>query len=553
MGNEAIVRGALEAGVQFVSTYPGTPASEIGDSFSAIKKEGAGNFYFEYSINEKVAMEAGMGASLSGKKTLIAMKHFGLNVASDSFIPFVYTGTGQKGPTVVVVADDPSCHSSAQSEEDTRSYAELAHIPILEPSEPSECKEFVRRAFDLSEKYLVPIMIRLTTRVSHQRAAVNFGSLPPKSRRVPRFEGDKKQFVTLPPRILELKEELLKKEEKIRKLFSEKTNLNFITNKDGSNLKKLKGIGVITSGVSYLYTLEALEAMGICLPVLKIGVFHPFPKDKAKNFIKNKKLILVIEELEPHLENKVLEIAGREGVDVKVKGKKLIPQTGEIRPEDAANALSKITGRKNPLEKRKVKIPSPVKRTPRFCSGCAYWKVFSVVSSNLPKNAVVGGDIGCYMMASFPPYNLYDYMYSMGSSVGVAHGIKKAIEKGKKQKVVAFIGDSTFFHAGIPALINAVHNGSDILTIIMDNRITAMTGHQPYPGIEMTGKKTKGKAIDLEKLVKALGAENVSKIDPARDIDKFEAKVKEFINKKGVSVIIARHPCWLYYEKRGGK
>ena len=535
IGNEAIVRGALESGVQFVSTYPGTPASEIGDTFSKIAKLKKGGFYFEYSINEKVALEAGIGASFSGLKTLVAMKNFGLNVAADSLLPFCYTGS--KGPTVIVVADDPSCHSSAQSEENSRAFAQLAHIPILEPCDPQECQDFVKIGFQISEKYKIPIIIRLTTRVSHQRASIKLEKLP-KIKKQGKFVKNKNQLVTMPPRVLEMKKELFEKIEKIKKQVSEKSEINKLTT---SGLKSDFTLGIITSGVSYLYVMEALEELNLNIPILKLGFFYPLPEEKIKRFINppagGLKKVLVVEELEPYLEKEVERLAKNINPKIQIFGKNLLPETGELKPEQVIAAIAKIAGKKlKPIKNLNIK---PIKHFPRFCSGCSYWKVFMGIKKATTnyKNIVFGGDIGCYMMASSCFNNFYDYLSCMSSSVGIAHGIAKSAET-SNQKIVAFIGDSTFFHSGIPALINCVHNKSDVLVIILDNKITAMTGHQPCPKIK------------IENIIKSLEIKNLKTIDPVKNYNDFIKTAKQFLLKKGVSVIIAQHPCWLYYAKK---
>jgi len=539
LGNEAIVRGALEAGVNFVSTYPGTPASEIGDTFFRIaKKIGV---YFEYSTNEKVALEAGIGASFSGLKTLVAMKSFGANVALDALLPFVYTGV--KGPTVLVVADDPSCHSSAQSEENCRGLAYLAHILILEPSDPQECKNFTRLAFQISEKFKIPVMIRTTTRVAHQKMPVKLEKLPEKGAKLlkGRFVKDPKKFVTLPPRVLEMKKELLEKIEKIRQ-FSENSKINLI---QGATLDK----GIITSGISYLYVMEALKdynppatlplakgeraPLNLNLPVLKLGFFYPLPEKKIQNFIKSLKKVLVVEELEPYLEKEVERLAKNANPKLQIFGKNLIPEVGELKPEIVISAIAKFTNKKYPISNIQYPISIP-KRLPQLCPGCPYWLVFSAIKKAVDtKEVIFGGDIGCYMLFGTPALNIQDYLSCMGSSVGIAHGIKKATG----QKLIAFIGDSTFFHAGIPALINTVFNKSNPLIIVLDNQTTAMTGHQPHPGAPATPD-----GIKIEEIVKACGIKNLKVIDPIKQ-EEFVNAVKKFLDKKEVSVIIARRPC----------
>jgi len=538
LGNFAVMRGALEAGVQFVSTYPGTPASEIGDGFSLLEKAGQGNFYFEYSINEKVALEAGIGASFSNLKALVAMKSFGLNVASDALLPFVYTGS--KGPTVIVVADDPSCHSSGQEEENTRGFAYLAHIPILEPSDPQECKDFTKFAFHLSEKFEIPVILRLTTRVAHQSSIVKLGEIERPKERIG-FVKNYKKFVTMPPRVLEMHEELLDKIEGIRKV-AEESVVNLID--DWSDSAK---IGIITSGVSYLYVKEARQSLNLKIPVLKLGFFHPLPIKKIAGFIEPLKKVLIVEELDPYLEKEIKILAKDINPKLEIMGKSLLPEAKELTPEIVISAIANLAGKKLkislPVSGGKLKIPQ---RFPNLCAGCPYWSVFNGVKQAVKEaglkneDVVFGGGIGCYMLASFPPHNIQDYLLCMGSSLGVAHGIKKA---DKKQKLISFVGDSSFFHSGIPALINIVHNQSNPLIILMDNQITAMTGQQPYPGIAESGRKEKGQKVKLEEIVRACGIRHLKIIEPAKDYKEFVSAVKAFLKKDEATVIIARGPC----------
>ncbi len=576
LGNEAIVRGALEAGVQFVAAYPGTPSSEVGIVFSQIAKDAG--VYFEYSTNEKVALEAVIGASFSGLKSLCAMKNFGLNVASDSLLPFCYTGS--KGATVLLVADDPSCHSSAQSEENSRAFAQLAHIPILEPSDPQECKDFTKLAFQISEKFEIPVMIRSTTRVAHQKMPVVLGKInglgsKPVSFAPGQFIENKNKFVTMPPRVLEMHKELLEKIAKI-KVFSEKSPLNQV-----SGARTSAGLGIVSSGVSYLYVKEALKELKLDLPVLKLGFFYPLAENKIKQFIKNLKQVLVVEELEPYLEKEVQALAKdvnpklhpvksrKVGIPpkaelfnrVKIFGKSHLSEVGELRPDDVIKAVAEVAGKK--LLPQPKESPKKIKHLPRFCTvpTCPYWKMFAAVkkavgqagigAGNKVKKVVFGGDIGCYMIAALKPHNLYDYISCMGSSAGIAHGIAKATEG--KQKVIAFMGDSTFFHAGIPALINAVYNNSNILLIIGDNRITAMTGHQPNPGSGTTGMGQQSSEIKIEDIAKAVQVKNVKVLDPVDQFDLLVSTIKEFIPKQEPSVIVSRKVCALLAKRQAKK
>jgi len=540
LGNEAIVRGALEAKVNFVSTYPGTPASEIGDTFAKIAKEAG--IYFEYSTNEKVALEAAIGASFSGLRCLVAMKNFGLNVSLESLIPFLYTGS--KGPTVIVVADDPNCWSSAQSEENSRGFAQLAHIPILEPSDAQECKDFTKLAFELSEKFKIPILIRTTTRVAHQRMPIKLGEMKLSRKTTKgRFVKDPRRFVTLPPRVLEMKKELLEKIEKVKE-YSEKSPINQISRGRASASFK---VGIVTSGISYLYVMEALKELNLNLPVLKLGFFYPLSEKKIKNFIKKLKKVLVVEELEPYLEREIRALSKDINPNLQIFGKSHLPQVGELRPEYVTKAIATLLKRKFKESKRKI---SSIPRKPQLCPGCPYWLVFGAVKKVAPKNTIFGGDIGCYMLAGLPPHKIQDYLSCMGSSIGIAHGIKKATSSAfakasaDKQKLITFIGDSTFFHAGIPALINTVFNKSNPLIIILDNQTTAMTGHQPHPGAPRGNK-----GIKIEDIVSACGVKNLKVIDPLNQKE-FIATLKEFLNKNEVSVIVARHPCIFLARKK---
>jgi indolepyruvate ferredoxin oxidoreductase alpha subunit len=558
LGNEAVCRGAIESGVNFVSTYPGTPASEIGNTFWQIKEELKKlnpNFHFEFSTNEKVAMEAAAGAALSGFKSLVAMKHFGLNVASDFLHTLMYSGID--GSMVIFVADDPSCWSSAQSEQNTRFYSLMAHIPTLEPSSPQEFKDFTKFVFELSGKFKIPIMIRSTTRASHQSGPVILGKFEVGSLKLEgKFVEDPRRFSTMAPRVLEMKKELFEKIEKIKKI-AERSSFNEVYELNAKSYKPKAGI--ITSGVSFFYVMEALKKMNLKLPVLKLGFIYPLPERKILKFLKNLKRVLIVEELEPYLEREIAILAKRENLKVEILGKgerieggriwkerkAILPQIGELKPEYVEIAISKILNKKPSFNYRlhlkkfeKIKVPA---RPPILCPGCPYWWIINAIKKVVdPQKVIFGGEIGCYMLFSHKVIDLQDYLYCMGSSTGVAHGISKMT----KQKVICFVGDSSFFHAGIPALINTVFNQSNPLIIILENRTTAMTGHQPHPGVG------DGKAINIEDIVKACGIKNVKVIDQVENQKEFEETLKEFLEKEEVSVIVARHICALLEKKK---
>ncbi len=542
LGNEAVVRGALEAGLGFASTYPGTPASEIGDAFAEIAKEAG--IYFEYSVNEKVALEAAAGASFSGVKSFVSFKHFGLNVASDSVFPIAYTGA--KG-LVIAVADDPNCWSSAQSEQDSRWFARLAKIPMFEPASPQECKDFTKLAFQLSEKFDIPVFLRLTTRSSHMRGIVKLGKIV-KGPTQGFFKKDLKKFDNIPPHTMRMHEELLQKIEKIRHE-AEKSKLNFIVNP-----KAKSDFGIIVAGVAFDYVMDTLEDMNLKIPVLKLGLTYPLPAGIISNFIKKFKSVLIAEEIDPILEDEIRALAKDVNPELKIFGKEeYLPKSGELTEEKIISAIEKITAKKYSFDlqshsKKFQKIKSKIAhRFPLLCPGCQHRATFYAAKAAAP-DAVFGGDIGCYILGIYPPYEVQDFIFSMGAVQGITHGIKKV----SQQKVISFIGDSTFFHAGMPGLLNMAYNKSNPLVIVLDNRITAMTGHQPNPstGLTATGEQTK--EADIAAIAKAFGIENVKTVDPF-NLKQTEDAIREFLNSGKLSLIVAKRECELLAVRKKKK
>lgn len=526
LGNEAIVEGALSAGVSFVSGYPGCPSAEIGDIFGKIAKDHG--VYAEWSVNEKVALEAAIGASFSGLKSLVNMKSFGINVCSDALLPLAYTST--KSPLVIFIGDDPSCWSSAQSEQNSRAYANLSHIPMLEPVDPQECYDYTKFAFELSEKFDTPVIIRTTTRVAHQRAIVEFEPNEDKNKKIGEFVKNSHKFSTMPPRTLEQKKELLEKIEKIRQ-FAEKSKINSIVGKN-------KKTGIIASGISYLHALEAIEELGSDVAILKLGFFYPLPEKKIQEFLKPLKNVLVLEELDPFVEKEVERISKNINPKIKIFGKNLVPEIGELNAEKIISALAKITGKKNkPFNVKPNILP---KRTARLCEGCPYWYILPTIKRVAPENTIFGGDIGCNMIAGLPPHNMHDYLFCMGSSIGIGHGI----EKSTNQKVITLMGDGTFFHSGIPGMINAVYNKSNPLMIILDNRITAMTGHQPNPGMGKNAMGEPAEELKIEDIARSCGVKHIKVLDPI-NMKELEDTIKEFLLKDEVSMIICKRICAL--------
>lgn len=538
LGNEAVVRGALAAGVDYVSGYPGCPSAEIGDEFGRIAKENG--VYAEWATNEKVGLESAIGASFSGLKSLVNMKSFGINVCSDSLFPLAYTGT--KAPMVIFVGDDPSCHSSAQSEQDSRGYAYLGHIPVLDPSSPQECYDFTKLGYEISEKFNIPVILRSTTRVAHQRSLVIFEEPVKRDFKKGEFAKNPHQFSTMPPRVMEMKTELLEKLEKI-KSFAEKSKINPIRKPSASN--GASKVGVIATGISYFYVLEAMEKMGLDLPVLKLGFFYPLPEKMIAGFLKGKTKVLVAEELDPYLEKEIIRIAKEANLKIEIFGKNVLSGTGELDASKAEFALSKMMGLKiRPLQRNKNTV---AKRYPKLCDGCPYWYILPTIKKIAGDSVVYGGDIGCNMMAGLPPHNMQDYLFSMGASMGISHGVSKSTS----QKVISIIGDGTFFHAGIPGLINAVYNKSSPLILVLDNRITAMTGHQQNPGMGKTLMGENVEEIKIEEVAKACGVKHIKVLDPI-NMQELESAVKDFLQKDEVSIIICRRICALL-ERRLNK
>lgn len=536
LGNDAITRGGLEAGVGVITTYPGTPSSEIADNFSNIAinstKQGKNpGFYFEYSTNEKVALEIGAAASLAGLRSLTVMKHVGLNVASDAFMTYLYIGCN--GGHIIVSADDPFCHSS-QNEQDNRYYALFGNAPMLEPSTPQEAKKMIIEGFKISEELKLPILFRTTTRLNHVRGPVKFGKFQ-KSKRKGYFKKD--PLFTCVPSTARIKHPvLLKKIEKAEKI-SEKSPFNEIIPS-----KKNTKNGIVTSGVSFNYVKEAVDIINLNVNILKLGMTHPLPRKLCEQFIKSCKNLVVVEELEPILENQLKTIAYDIKSNVNIYGKSTndFSRLYEYNPDIVVNALSNIFKVKNPLPKQiksSIKIPN---RPPALCPGCPHRATYYAAKKASPKDTVYPNDIGCYTLGRDPPLEVADAVFCMGSNAGMASGFSIATN----QKVISFMGDSTFFHASIPAIIDAVHHDHNCVITILDNRTTAMTGHQPHPGTEITGMGKPAKLIKVEDVVRGLGVEHIEIVNP-RNIKKTIEVFKRALDYEGTSVVVSKAPCIL--------
>ncbi|MFX1520391.1 MAG: indolepyruvate ferredoxin oxidoreductase subunit alpha [Promethearchaeota archaeon] len=537
MGNVAIVRGAIESGVGFASTYPGTPASEIGDTFAALSIRDGWTGYFEYSTNEAVALEAAAGASFAGVRAICSMKHVGVNVAADPLFSLAYTGID--GGLVVVSADDPSCWSS-QNEQDNRHYAVHAGLPMLEPSSSQDALEMTRSAFEISEKTKEPVLLRTTTRIAHTYENVTFG--PIQERKTPHFER-RISRVMVPsnarPAHLRLLENL-----ELAKELSENSefNISSVSNKD---------LGIITSGISYAYSLDALRWMDIDASILKLGMTYPLPKKMIADFVESVGKVLVVEELDSWLETQVRAIAQVNALTTPIFGKEqeLLPLAFELSTNHVALALSKITGKPLPIdytvvhEKFEAAKDLLIPRPPLLCAGCPHRASFyAIKQATKDQEIIVGNDIGCYALGITPPFHLGDWLVCMGASTGIACGIAQVVD----DPVIAVIGDSTFFHAAVPALINAVQNNARFTLVILDNLTTAMTGHQPSPGSKLGDMR--GTAIKIEEVVRGCGVENIYKLDPYKLEDSIKI-FEEAINHDAPSVVIARHVCSLVLDR----
>ena len=509
IGNEAVAAGALDAGVRLISSYPGTPSTEITECAAKSRE-----LHVEWAPNEKVAAETAIGAAIGGARALCAMKHVGLNVAADPLYTAAYTGV--RGGMVAVVADDPGMHSS-QNEQDSRCHAIGAHLPMLEPSNSQECYDYTRLAFEISERFDVPVLLRLTTRIAHSQSLVE--TRPAVRPEIIKYEKKTDKYVMMPMQARGRHLEVEKRD----------NALSLRINRQGLDRQELSGeLGVICSGAVYEYVKEALPEAS----VLKIGMVNPLSAEELKDFAGRVKRLIVAEELEPVIENKVRALG------IECQGKELFTLQGEY----SANLIrERVLGQKAEFEPAAALPPRP----PVLCPGCPHRSVFYVLKQ---MKLTVCGDIGCYTLGANAPLNAIDTCVCMGASIGVAHGMERsgAVDS---SRTVAVIGDSTFIHSGITGLINVVYNGGASTVIILDNSITGMTGHQQNPA---TGKDIRGDAapkLDLYKLCEAVGVRDIKVID-ARDMAAMKAGINDSLNRPEPSVIIAQWPCALLSKEK---
>ena len=509
LGNEAVARGMLEAGCKIVSSYPGTPSTEITE-YAAKYDE----IYCEWAPNEKVACEVAFGASLAGARSACCMKHVGLNVAADPLFTMSYTGVN--GGLVICVADDPGMHSS-QNEQDSRHYAEAAKLPMLEPSDSAEAKEFVKLAFSLSEEYDTPVILRTCTRIAHSQCAVELEE--PEAIEKKEYAKNPQKYIMAPANAIR-RHTVVEARTEALSAMAETTALN------RTEMATDRSLGIITSGTCYQYVKEIF---GDTVSVLKLGMVYPLPTQRILDFAKSVDRVVVVEELDPVIENhcKALGLA--------VDGKNLFPICGEF----SQSLIAKTLGAKT-YESAAPEQAVPV-RPPVMCAGCPHRGLFYVLAK---KKVTVLGDIGCYTLGSAAPLSAIDSVLCMGASVSGTHGFNKAMGESGEERTVAVIGDSTFMHSGMTGLANIAYNGTNSTVIIVDNSITGMTGHQQNPTTGYNIKGDPATKIDLEALCRALGISRVRVVDPY-DLKATEAAIMEELSAKEPSVIISRRPCAL--------
>ena len=509
LGNAAVARGLYEAGCQVISSYPGTPSTEITEEAAKYPE-----LYCEWAPNEKVATEVAVGASIAGARSFCAMKHVGLNVAADPLFTVSYTGVN--GGMVLAVADDQGMHSS-QNEQDSRHYAQAAKVPMLEPSDSEECKEFTRLAYELSEQFDTPVILRLSTRVSHSQSTVEWKE--PKPQQLKEYVKNPQKYVMMPAMA---KQRHVVVEQRMAKLRAYAENCPFNRIERVSSSK----IGVITSGITYEYVKEVL---GETVNILKLGLVHPLPQKLIQNFAKDMDTVYVVEELDDVIETFCKKIG------VSVIGKELFPWIGEF---------SQTLLKEKLLHKTEDHFTYPEElpaRPPVMCAGCPHRGLFYVLHE---LGLTVSGDIGCYTLGAQPPLSTIDTTICMGASVSGLHGFNKARGAESEKHTVAVIGDSTFAHSGITGLVNIVYNHSNSTVIILDNSITGMTGHQQNPTTGYAIRNEPTTAIDMEALCRAIGIKRVSVVDP-NDVKQLKVLIKREVETEAPSVIICRRPCAL--------
>jgi len=547
LGNEGVARGAIEAGVEFVSCYPGTPSSEISDTLCELS--GPFGHEFEYSANEIVATEAAAGVALFGGRSMVIFKGAGFFVASDALFHLVLGRIS--GAMVIVACDDPSMHSSSD-EVDLRMLAEAGSLITLVPSNVEDAKEMTLEAFKLSEQMRVPVLIRMSTRVCHQRGFIKLGDVPKKKGHMIDWDLLKDKWERFVPMGgAPVRGEMLKSIEVIERVKSifEDSKFNVL-------VKGESDIGILCCGVARGYSLEAMKLLGIEASVLNVGTVYPLPEKLLKKFIKGLKTLIVVEELRPYLESYIRALGKDINLDLQIFGKwnGYFPKSFEYDTSIVISSISRALSKNEPVDHKEIEMRTrladklTLPRIPVLCSGCPHRATFYAVKKATKGKAIFTQDVGCYSMGLLPPFEVGDIVLCMGASIGIACGISCISDK----PIIAVIGDSTFFHAGLPGLVNAVHTQANLTLFILDNGATGMTGLQPHPGTETSCGEHPAKKIDIEKIVKAIGVEDVKVVD-SYNIKEAITATKESMAFVGVSVIISRRSCAILTRRERSK
>ena len=540
LGNEAIARGAVEAGLGWASAYPGTPSTEIVEALHTVARDLG--IHVEWSVNEKVAFEAAYAAAMSGVRSLAAMKHVGVNVAADPVMTSAYTGVEES--LVLVSADDPGMWSS-QNEQDNRWYGLHAFIPVFEPYSPTEAKDLTRSVFHFSSRMKHPAILRTTTRLSHTRGPVTLGEPePPKP--TGSFEKDLKRWTVIPAHARRLRRKMLERWSRI-----EEEVEHFPYNKLE---KHSSGLAIIASGIAYGYVADALSYLSLrdTVTVLKLATTVPPPRRMILDLLSSHSEVLVVEELEPIVEGYAKKLAHEEKLDTRIRGKDLVNRAGELTLETVTRAIALFTDRDYPWTPLQHELGVPVpQRPPTLCPGCPHRALFYALKRAVNRTRtkpIYSGDIGCYSLGVLPPFEMQDTLVEMGGSIGLANGFAHV---DPEKTPVAIIGDSTFFHAGVPGLINAVYNKSPMLIVVLDNRVTAMTGHQPHPGTGFYATGEPAPMIRIEDVARGVGLEHISAVDPfnLKETEKALIDALRYVKEQGKpALVVARRACTLLID-----
>ncbi|MDI9367325.1 MAG: thiamine pyrophosphate-dependent enzyme, partial [Thermotogota bacterium] len=535
MGNTAVVRGMLEAGVRAVTSYPGSPTPEIAAAIASIPAE-RNPMYFEFSVNEKVATEVAFGASINGHLSCVFFKSVGLNVAADTFVQLSLMEL--IGGMVVVLGDDPGANSS-QNEQDNRHIAHLSYVPVLEPSTPSEAYSMFLEASRLSQNLHMPIIVRLSTHVCHAKERVSFGKLNTHDRdNKPKFGVENGPYVPITADALKMKRRALKKLEEFRRM-AQASCLNRVI--EGTDTSR----GIITAGAPYLSLLDVIGSSDTRPDILKLGIVHPLPEKEIVDFLSSHEEVKILEELDNLIEKEAKAIAYDNGLKTKIIGKlDLEDWIGEYTPDKVEEVLSKTWQDLVEPSKPRIKGVELTPRPAQMCPGCGHRSAFHSIKKALKDSDITVADIGCHTLGYLEPYKIGQVLLCMGHSSGTASGLSLF---NNSRRVVAFLGDSTFFHAGLPGIINAIFNKHNFTLIIMENGTTAMTGHQDHPAVGRNFREVTQK-IPVRQVLEGLGVENIREVDTYNQ-SKLTRFVEEALEEEGFKVIIAKHPCMLKFSR----